>query len=282
MGHIRFGTLSQSKKWRQVVELLRVDAGVEDIAAAAADAAETSLQGAANDPAFLHAFWLLTQIPLAARGPAFAEDLRRLGFRVPDQPSLMAVVAAFSDAVDRHARDRGGRTDLGEMAQMAAVEGLMATVGPALPSLFEPGPGEVQRAIGRLASGGRFSVLAHAFFARLTERSLEYYLSRELANHIGPSGRFADDGERAEFDAALGSPLPGGSPDRRGVRRWLVRQERLSGRWADARCRRQVRPGRLQENPGRAAKAPRCRNMSIWCCVAGWIGRAAREPSQFS
>jgi hypothetical protein len=204
MGHIRIGALSQSKKWRQVVDLLRVDAAVEDIAAAAADAAETSLQGAANDPAFLHAFWLLTQIPLAARGPAFAEDLRRLGFRVPDQPSLMAVVAAFSDAVDRHARDRGGRTDLGEMAQMAAVEGLMATVGPALPSLFEPGPGEVQRAIGRLASGDRFSVLAHAFFARLTERSLDYYLDRELANHIGPTGRFADDGERAEFDVALG------------------------------------------------------------------------------
>jgi hypothetical protein len=34
--------------------------------------AETSLQGASHDPAFLHAFWLLTQIPLAARGPAFA------------------------------------------------------------------------------------------------------------------------------------------------------------------------------------------------------------------
>jgi hypothetical protein len=203
MGHIRLGTLPQSKKWRHVVDLLRLDAGVGDIAAAAAEAAETSLQGAANDPAFLYAFWLLTQIPLAARSPSFAEDLRRLGLRVPDRPSLMAVVAAFSDAVDRYARERGGRTDLGEMAQMAAVEGLMATVGPTLPSLFEPSPGEVQRAIGRLASGGRFSALAHAFFARLTERSLDYYLSREFANHIGPGARFADDGERAEFDAAL-------------------------------------------------------------------------------
>ena len=203
MGHIRLGALPQSRKWRQVVDLLQVDAGVEKIAAAAADAAETSLQGAANDPAFLHAFWLLTQIPLAARGPTFAEDLHRLDLRVADHPSLMAIVAAFSDAVDRHARDRGGRTDLGEMAQMAAVEGLMATVGPTLPSLFDPGPGEVQRAIGHLASGDRFSALARAFFARLTERSLDYYLSRELANHIGPHERFADDGDRAEFDAAL-------------------------------------------------------------------------------
>jgi hypothetical protein len=63
-----------------------------------------------NDPAFLHAFWLLTQIPLAARGPAFAEDLRRLGLEVSDQPSLLDVAAAFSGAVDRYARQRGGRT----------------------------------------------------------------------------------------------------------------------------------------------------------------------------
>ena len=205
MGHIRLGALSQSKKWRQVVDLLQVDADVESIAAAAADAAEKSLRVAARDPAFLNAFWLLTQIPLAARGPTFAADLRRLGLRVDDHPSLMEIAGAFSDAVDRHARDHGGRTDLGEMAQMAAVESLMATVGPTLPSLFEPRPAEVQRAIGRLAGGDRFGTLAHAFFGRLTERSLDYYLGRELASHIGPGKRFADDGERAEFGAVLAS-----------------------------------------------------------------------------
>ncbi len=203
MGHIRLGALSQSKKWRQVVDLLRSTQTSRSIAAAAADAAEKSLQVAARDPAFLNAFWLLTQIPLAARGPTFAADLRRLGLRVDDHPSLMEIAGAFSDAVDRHARDRGGRTDLGEMAQMAAVESLMTTVGPALPSLFEPSPEEVQRAIGRLAGGDRFIALAHAFFARLTERTLGYYLGRELANHIGPGARFVDDGARAEFDAAL-------------------------------------------------------------------------------
>jgi hypothetical protein len=38
--------------------------------------------------------------------------------------------------VDRCARQRGGRTDLGEMAQLAAVESMTAAVGPTLPSLF--------------------------------------------------------------------------------------------------------------------------------------------------
>ena len=118
---------------------------------ATAKAAETDLANASGDPAFLHAFWLLTQIPLAARGPEFAQDLRRLGLELPDQPGLMTIVGALSSAVDAHARERGGRTDLGEMAQMAAVESLVAVVAPTLPSLFGPSPQDVQRAVGRLA-----------------------------------------------------------------------------------------------------------------------------------
>jgi hypothetical protein len=115
----------------------------------------------------------------------------------------MDVTAALSAAVDRYARLHGGRTDLGEMAQMAAVESLTATVGPNLPSLFGPRPEEVQRALGRLASGKRFSALAREFFARLTQRSLDYYLSRELSNHIRVGERFRDDAARSQFDDAL-------------------------------------------------------------------------------
>ena len=203
MGHVRLGVLSKSRKWQQVVEELRLGADVSIVAASAADAAEASLQAASKDPAFLHSFWLLTQIPLAARGPAFAEELRRLGLAVPNRPSLMDVAAAFSGAVDRYAHQSEGRTDLGEMAQMAAVESLTATVGPTLPSLFAATPEEVQRALGRFSSGDRFSALAREFFARLTRRSLDYYLSRELSNHIGARGRFQNDVARAQFDGAL-------------------------------------------------------------------------------
>ena len=203
MGHIRLPDLPKSRKWNQVVDELRLGANIDAVAASAADAAEASLRAASNDPAFLHAFWLLTQVPLAARGPDFAGDSHRLGVQVPDQPSLMDVVAAISGAVDRYARAHGGRTDLGEMAQMAAVESLTALVAPNLPSLFKPSPGEVQRAIGRLASGDRFSALASDFFARLTQRCLHYYLSRELSNHTGTGERFEDDAARARFDDAL-------------------------------------------------------------------------------
>ena len=74
MGHIRLGTLPRSKRWQQVVELLQLGADVEAIAAAAAVAAERDLKRATGDPAFVQTLWLLTQLPLAARGPGFAAD----------------------------------------------------------------------------------------------------------------------------------------------------------------------------------------------------------------
>jgi hypothetical protein len=201
MGHIRLGVLPKTIKWRQVVAKLEVGDKADAVAQAAFEAAESNLNSASQDPAFLESFWLLTQLPIAARGPAFTSDARSLGLSLPDNPSLMQIASAISAAVDQ--KTRGGRTDLGEMAQMAAVESLVAVVGPQLPLLFGPSSFDVQRAIGRLSSGQQFAVLAQEFFARLTQRILHYYLSRELANHVGRGKRFADDAERTDFDAAL-------------------------------------------------------------------------------
>lgn len=94
MEHVRLGVLARTRRWQQVVEELRLGADVAAVAAAAAHAAEESLDGASKDPAFLHAFWLLTQIPLAARGPAFAADLRQAGLEIPDRLGLVDIAAA--------------------------------------------------------------------------------------------------------------------------------------------------------------------------------------------
>jgi hypothetical protein len=142
----------------------------------------------------------------------------------------------------------------------------MATVGPTLPSLFGPSPEEVQHAIGRFASGDRFSALAREFFARLTQRSLDYYLSRELSNHIGASERFRDELRVP----GLTKPLNNIAVRRRassrhslaaGTARTSIR------RWLDPRWRWPLCPCRIQENAGRASEAKRCGRMSISCSV---------------
>jgi hypothetical protein len=203
MGHIRLKRLPSSRKWNQVVALLATDAPVDEIAAASADASERALESARKDPALAQAFWLLTQVPLAARAPDFAEAARRVGLVVGSEPSLIEVVAALSEAVDRKSFGRAGRTDLGEMARNAAAESLAAIAGAELPTLFETTADEVRQAVGRLAAPDHFARLARDFFARLTQRHLDYYLSRTLPQTVGPSQSLATTADHSAFNAAL-------------------------------------------------------------------------------
>src|SRR5687767_549081 len=79
MGHTRIGTLPASKKSNQVISLILGGADIELVAAVTSEAAEASLADAARDPALRHSFWLLTQIPLAAKAESFADELGQRG-----------------------------------------------------------------------------------------------------------------------------------------------------------------------------------------------------------
>ncbi len=203
MGHLRLGELPRTRKWNDVVELVKSEANVDQVAAAALDAAEKGLQKAADDEGLNRALWLLTQLPLAARDPKFVERLGELGISVGGAPQVMELVAGFSDAVDSHMRQEGGRSDLGEMAQMAAAEALTALLSSRSRSLFGTTPEDVQRELGALATPKQFGLLARDYFARLMRRYLGFYLSRELSNHVGGGRRFANINAHSEFDQAL-------------------------------------------------------------------------------
>ena len=202
MGHIRLGRLPQTRKWQYVVGLLGSSAPIDEVAAASAVAAESALREAFADPELTQTVWLLTQLPLAARSANFEAALRGLGLRIDAEPRLLELVGAVSEAVDRHAARVGGRPDLGELAQQAA-ESLTEIVGRALPSLFAPTPEEVRKALGRLAAKDRYGELARDFFASLTRRYLDYYLSRELSQHVGPQRRLPTATVHVDFNQAL-------------------------------------------------------------------------------
>ena len=112
MGHIRLGVLPGSKKWQQVVEELSNDTHVASLARSTANAAEFALSNAVHDRALGDALWLLTHIPLAARGPDYAEDLSALGLDLPGAPSLFEVTAAIRAPNTEHALRRPGADDL--------------------------------------------------------------------------------------------------------------------------------------------------------------------------
>ncbi|MEO1276227.1 MAG: hypothetical protein AAFV96_12845 [Pseudomonadota bacterium] len=203
MGHIRIGSLPRSQTWKQVVEQIADGAAIAEIAGLSSKAANHALSQASHDPGLGEALWLLSTLPLAARAPGFDAALAELDLHLDGPLSLFSLTAAIADRLDAHALATGTRNDLGEMAGQALIETFTASIEPDLPSLFTPEPSEVRTALGRLASGDRFAALARQFFARLTYRTLDYYLSRELVNHVGPGRRFETDAERRAFDAAL-------------------------------------------------------------------------------
>ena len=203
MGHIRLARLPVTKRWEQVIELLRAGGSIAQLAAATAHAAETELQSAKGDPALAYTIWLLTQLPLAARSQQFRKRLVELGFEADAGQSVLALVAGFSLAVDRNTAGRSDRTDLGELARQAAAESLSSTIGASTQSLFGASADDVQRELGRLATKERFARLASDFFARLTQKTLEYYLSRELPNHIGRDKHLQTIARQIEFRVAL-------------------------------------------------------------------------------
>jgi len=203
MGHIRLGTLPQSKKWREVVGLIDSDASIDAIAEAAARASEIDLSRASKDPRFQFISSLLVRLPLLARAPGFEDALADLGVRENALSSVTELLAGLELAIDRQSFQIGSSSDAGELAKTALLETLSVQLRDRLPSLFEPTSQEIRAALGSFASGGRFSDLARGFFARLTYRSLDYYLSRELANHTGQDKRFTDDAQRIAFQQAL-------------------------------------------------------------------------------
>jgi hypothetical protein len=203
MGHIRLGVLPQSKKWRDVVGLLETDAPLELVAQATANASSRDLALASKDPRFQFVSDLLVRLPLLARAPGFEDALADLGVKTAELGSVSGFLAGLDRAIDRNSFNLGQSSDAGELAKAALMESLSVQLRDRLPTLFEPTPQEIRKALGSFASGQSFAGLARDFFARLTYKSLDYYLSRELANHTGEGKRFETDAQRIAFQQAL-------------------------------------------------------------------------------
>jgi hypothetical protein len=203
MGHQHLGTLPASRRWSNVIALIGGSANFREIAAATAASAEQELLHASGDTGAVFSFWFLTQIPAAARDEEFGRRLRDIGMLVGDAPTLIEIGTALMSAIDNEIAAEGMRSDLGEMAQLSAVESLNAVGGRQLGQLFSISPEQTRSALAALGNAAQFSVLSRDYFSRLTRRLLNYFLSRELPRHVGAGGRFRTSAEHASFEAAL-------------------------------------------------------------------------------
>ncbi len=184
MGHVRLGELPRSRPWQQVINLLDSGAETAQVAAVTLDAAKRGLADAAGDPALVRSFWLLTQLPQLARRENYLSELNRVGITVASEPTVLELVGGFAGAIDEHLLRRGGRTDLGEIAQMGATESLNAALRHSATSIFGSTPEMARSALAGMATRKQFAILARDFFARLTEKYLAYFLSRATSSYL--------------------------------------------------------------------------------------------------
>lgn len=205
MGHVRLGDLPHTRKWQQVIALIEGGAGTAQIANATITAAEKGFKLMGEDKGLVETIWLLTQLPLAAKSDDFGQALQNCGLEVSDSFGLMEVIGAFSDSIDKKMANNGGRTDLGEMAQMAASETITQVIGNSIQSLFGTTTDDVKRGFSRFATNKQFSFFARDFFSRLTNKCLDYFVSRTVANHVGDGRRFRTLAQQGEFTRALGT-----------------------------------------------------------------------------
>ncbi|WGH78593.1 hypothetical protein [Jannaschia ovalis] len=203
MGHNTLGVIPRSVRWRRVVDLLGTDAPDATVIAATADAAESSLLRASDDPVFVEAVRLLLLVPTAARAEDFRGALDAAGLAAGDSPELLDLIMAASARLDAVRRSTIRRTDLGELAGRALATSLNQHIGDALPGLFAATPEDVQLAAKRLSSARGMSHLARGFFANITQATLSYWLERTLADQEARGGRFGALGSRDAFDAEL-------------------------------------------------------------------------------
>lgn len=176
---------------------------MDAVAEAAARASELDLGRASSDPAFQIVSSLLVQLPLLARVPGFEDAICNLWLNAEALGSMSALLAGLSESIGRKVFEHGRSSDAGEIARSALLESLSVQLHDQLPSLFEPSPSDIRQALASFSSGQNFARLARDFFAKLPYKWLDYYLSRELANHTGSGKRFTTGADRVEFQRDL-------------------------------------------------------------------------------
>lgn len=202
MGHIRLGLLPRTRAWKEVVGLIVAGADVSQVATATINAAEKAFSFVLNDEGYTEAVWLMTQLAIAAKQENYREHLAGIGVHLPDKSTVADIATALSDTLDRKLAT-GRSSDLAEIAQRALIGAVVSHLSPKLPSLFPADAADVHAALASLSRQKEFGELSRSFFARLTNESMGYFLSKTLATHLGEGQRFATMNQVAQFEDAL-------------------------------------------------------------------------------
>lgn len=186
MGHERIGLLPKSKQWGAIVRDLSTAELSGTFLAELASKTLSNVRDRFNrlsiDQGVRSAFEFLVYLSVSSRENAPDDKLRQLGIAIPESPSAIQLAKAVHEWVEQH----DGAREYSRMAARAAADAIVTwqvSHQTSQLTLFELSarPLESWRATGT-ASG--FCELSRLFFAKLTERYLNYFLEREASAAI--------------------------------------------------------------------------------------------------
>jgi hypothetical protein len=176
MGHERVGALPKTEPWARVVKNIADFSGDEEqsrrIANQTLDNVRTRFESIQRDPNVQAAFKFLTELAVSGAGGG------PTSLQLPDNPTPFTVAKALDKAV----RAQTGSSEYAAIAKAAATDaiGHWYAQNTAQASLF--GTAEQNSEIWKKAgTAGGFCEIARLFFAKFTERYLNYFLEREAS-----------------------------------------------------------------------------------------------------
>jgi hypothetical protein len=197
------GRLPRTVRWKRVIELLEHSANVSDITQASLRAAEKGLSSAPADEGFARTLATIFDFVDAAQSKDTFSALRDKGFSLAEEPTLLDFTISFSERVDASTADLRSKSDLAEIAKNSFNQVVFTRIAPLLPTLFGTTSAEIENALKGQLRGKQLQGSMHEFFVIFTNRYLQYYLRREIANHIGIGRALASANDHAEFNRAF-------------------------------------------------------------------------------
>jgi hypothetical protein len=180
MGHERVGALPKTKPWQKVVkDIASYNGDAEQsrrIANETLDNVQHRFESIQRDPNVRAAFKFLTEVAIAGAGKSTALQL-------PDNPTAFNIARALDSALPMHS----GSSEYASLARAAATDAIANwyAQNATQPSLF--GTADQNSQIWKKAgTAGGFCEIARLFFAKFTERYLNYFLERE-ASAVSPT-----------------------------------------------------------------------------------------------
>ena len=199
MGHLRISSLPKTQKWRDIIQQIAgmdvSETEIENIARQTIQNVRSRFRHIMQDNGVLGAFQFLVNLAVASRQENPRAWLLDIGIELPEDPTPLS----FAKAIDVWIAPKRDSLEYGGIAQQAAGDAIAKWYRenqPTMGSLFDSleDPFDIWHKAG---NGSGFCELSRLFFAKFTQRYLEYFLEREVSATLG------DIDERIEFKQQL-------------------------------------------------------------------------------